>query len=307
MAQNYNNSGSSSKKMGIIVIILAIIAGVLIFGYIYQRNEYNKLEAESKKVQDYLNSEKDSLEKELFTLRDEYDALETANDTLNKKISVQRSKIERLLRINAVNVSTLREYKKEIGTLRSVLKDFVAQIDSLNQLNQQLMAENIEVKTELKETQAKKEELEKSKEELTTKVKQAEALVAKNIEAVGLNKRSKAKDDVDDIVKLRVCYTLRENAIAKPGERYVYLRVVRPDSSVLTTSTENMMNFDNNRLIYSAKRQVNYENQDISMCIYYDNKEGELVPGTYNVYLYSEGYLIGETKFTLKEGGFLFF
>ncbi len=306
MTQNYNSSGSS-KKMGIIVIILAIIAGVLIFGYIYQRNEFNQLQKESEKVQAYLTAEKDSLESELYTLRDEYDALETVNDTMSKKISIQRSKIERLLRVNAVNVSTLKKYKKEIGTLRTVLKDFVAQIDSLNQLNQKLMAENKEVKTELEETQAKKEELEKSKEELTTKVKKAEALVAKDIEAVGLNKRSKAKDDVDDIVKLRTCFTLRENAIAKPGERYVYLRIVRPDSSVLTTSTENILNYEDNVIIYSAKRQVSYENQDIDMCIYYDNKEGELVPGTYNVYLYSEGHLIGETKFTLEEGGFLFF
>ncbi|MFW6225033.1 MAG: coiled-coil domain-containing protein [Bacteroidota bacterium] len=307
MAQNYNNSGSSSKKMGIIVIILAIIAGVLIFGYIYQRNEYNKLQKESEKVQAYLSAEKDSLENELYTLRDEYDALETANDTLSEKISLQRSKIERLLRINATNVSTLKEYKKEIGTLRSVLKDFVAQIDSLNQLNQKLMVENKEVKTELEETHIKKDELEKSKEELTTKVRKAEALAAKNIEAVGLNKRSKEKDKAEDIVKLRVCFTLRENAIAKSGERYVYLRIVRPDSTILTSSTENIITIDGNKIIYSAKRQVNYENQDISMCIYYDNKEGELMPGTYNVLLYSEGHLIGETKFTLKEGGFLFF
>lgn len=307
MVQASNNNKASTKKLTILVIILIVITGILAGGYLYQKHQYTELEQESQKVQEYLKAERDSLQKELRGLRTQYDKLETQNDTLQKKISVKKEKIDRLLNINAANVRNLKKYKKEIGTLRDVLKDFVAQIDSLNRRNKQLRKEKEEVSAELEETQSEKEKLEQTKEDLSSKVKQAEALVAKNIKAEGLNKRSNVKDEIDKIVRLRVCFTLRQNSVADPGKRWVYLRIERPDTTVLTSAATNMIEYQNKKIVYSAKRQINYENKDIDMCIYYDNDEDELIPGQYKLSLYSKGYRIGTSTFSLEEGGFLFF
>ena len=102
------------------------------------------------------------------------------------------------------------------------------------------------------------------------------------------------------IDKLRVCFTLRENPIAKAGEKEVYMRVLRPDSLLITTSQDNLFDFKNNKLIYSASRAVDYINQDVDVCIYFD-KTADFIIGTYSVELYLENNLIGRTNFLIPK------
>jgi hypothetical protein len=114
-----------------------------------------------------------------------------------------------------------------------------------------------------------------------------------------LNKNSKPKDKISKITKIRVCFTIRENAVAKAGTKDVYLRLVRPDNIVLTTSADNLFEVNSQQLVYSAVRQVEYENKDIDMCIFWD-KDQDLIPGTYQAILYAEGNEIGNTTFALR-------
>ncbi len=100
--------------------------------------------------------------------------------------------------------------------------------------------------------------------------------------------------------KLRICFTLRENPIATPGEKEVFMRVIRPDSLVITTSPDNLFDFNGNKLVYSASRLVDYMNQVIEMCIFMDNA-GDFVVGTYSCELYLENNIIGRTTFTLAK------
>jgi chromosome segregation ATPase len=302
-----NNRNRSAKKLTTFVVILIIILGGLVGAYIYQTTKLTELREDSKQMKTYLQNQRDSLQSELKNIRDQYDTLETDNDSMRFAMEKQKAKIDRLLKLRANNLYLVKKYKEELGTLRKIMKHFVVQIDSLNQLNQELVAENEKVRGRLDTVQRKSQKLEKEKEELSSKVEKAEVIRAKNIVAVGINKRSNEKDEVDKVEKIRVCFTLRENAIAKSGERMVYLRIIRPDDALLTVSEDNVFSAERERMLYSARREINYQNQDIDMCIYYNNKEGELIPGEYKALLYSGGHFIGETTFTFKEGGFLFF
>ena len=114
-----------------------------------------------------------------------------------------------------------------------------------------------------------------------------------------MSKRSKEKPKADKVEKIRVCFTVRENKVVPAGTKDVYVRIIRPDDVLLASSNSDVFPAGGEQLVFSAKRQLEYENKDIEMCIYWDNTSS-LIPGTYTVYVYSEGYEIGSTTFALK-------
>ena len=136
------------------------------------------------------------------------------------------------------------------------------------------------------------------KEELNSKVEIASVIQAKDISAVALNKKRKETSRISLLDKLRICFTLRENPLAEAGPKVVYMRVLRPDSLVITSSPDNLFDYKENKLIHSASRQVDYMNQDIEMCIFLDNN-GDFIVGNYSVELYLENNLIGKTTFLM--------
>ena len=246
-----------------------------------------------------LTEEKDSLANELILLMHGYDTLKTNNDTLNAQLMVEQEKIKRLLSINASNVQLIRTYKKEISTMRNIMKSYIVQIDSLNTRNKILVAENIQIREEISRVEKSNVELSKAREELTTKVVIASVIQAKDIMSSPLNKKRKETDRVDRMVNLMVCFTLRENPIADAGDKTVFIRVVRPDGLLVTISPDNIFTFKEETLIYTESRTVEYLNQDVELCIYVDNN-GDFIEGTYSLELYLEGEKIGVGSFMLR-------
>jgi hypothetical protein len=138
------------------------------------------------------------------------------------------------------------------------------------------------------------------KEELSSKVEIASVIQAKDIVATSLNKRQKPTTKINLLDKLKICFTLRENPLAKAGPKNVYMRVLRPDSLVIATSPDNTFDYKGNKLVYSANRNADYMNQDIEMCIFLDNT-GDFIIGNYSVELYLEDNIIGRTTFMLTK------
>jgi Tfp pilus assembly protein PilN len=297
MATNDNYKGESGGKAPAGMIATSIILGVvlifLIFMYFDQRHK--RVEMESA-----LTEEKDSLANELRGMVMAYDTLKTNNDTLNAGLEKERDRIVRLLSVNASNVQLIKKYKSEINTMREIMKSYIVQIDSLNTRNKFLSSENVQIKSQMTEIQNTNQELSQLKEDLTSKVAVGAVVKAKDITAVALNKNRKETKRINYLDKLRVCFTLRENPLAQAGTKQVYLRVLRPDSLVITTSADNTFSFGNSQLVYSAMREVEYANQDIEMCIFVDNT-GDFIVGNYSIELYLENNLIGSTTFNLAK------
>jgi len=284
------------KKSAPIAMIFTtvILAAALIFLVVMYFDQKNKMV----EIETVLTQEKDSLANELRLMVHGYDTLKTDNDTLMANLQKEKDRIVKLLSINASNVQLLKKYRAEIGTMRDIMKGYIVQIDSLNTMNQLLIAENIGFREQITEVQNSNVELTKVKEELTSKVSVASVIQAKDISAVTLNKKRKETTRINNIDKLRICFTLRENPIATAGEKEVFMRIIRPDSLVITTSPDNLFDFNGNKLVYSATRLVDYMNQDIEMCIFLDNT-GDFIEGTYSVELYLENNIIGRTTFAL--------
>jgi hypothetical protein len=280
-------------KMIATSIILAIVLIFIVFMYFDQKHKMVEMEA-------VLTHEKDSLATELRHMVYAYDTLKTNNDSLNAGLEKEKNKIIQLLSINASNVQLIKKYKSEIKTMRDIMKSYIVQIDSLNSRNKILVAENSEIKQQMTKVRSSNTELSKVKEELSSKVEIASVIQAKDITAVSLNKKRKETTRINLLDKLRICFTLRENPLAKPGPKEVYMRVIRPDSLVITNSADNLFEYKGNKIIYSANREVDYMNQDIEMCIFLDNT-GDFIIGNYSVELYLDDNIIGRTTFMLSK------
>jgi cell division protein FtsB len=286
---------NKSAPAGMIATAI-ILAGALIFlVFLYFNQKNNMVEMET-----VLTQEKDSLATELRHMVNAYDTLKTNNDSLNAGLTKERARIVKLLSINASNVQLIKKYRNEISTMRDIMKSYIVQIDSLNSRNKVLVAENSEIRQQITQVRTSNTELSKVKEELSSKVEIASVIQAKDISAVSLNKKRKETTRINLLDKLKICFTLRENPLATAGTKDVFMRVIRPDSLVITSSPDNLFEYNGKKIIFSANRQVDYMNQDIEMCIFLDNT-GDFVIGNYSVELYLEDNIIGRTNFMLSK------
>jgi hypothetical protein len=297
-SNNLISSGQTTEKnspKGMIITSI-ILAGALIFlVFMYFDKKHKMIEMET-----VLTQEKDSLANELRHMVIAYDTLKTNNDSLNAGLAKEKNRIVQLLSVNASNVQLIKKYKSEITTMRDIMKSYIVQIDSLNTRNKVLVAENSEIRQQITKVRNTNTELSKVKEDLSTKVEIASIIQAKDIVAVSLNKKRKETTRINLLDKLRICFTLRENPLAIPGQKEVYMRVIRPDSLVITKSSDNLFDYKGSKMIYSESRSVDYMNQDIEMCIFLDNT-GDFIIGNYSVELYLEDNIIGRTNFMLSK------
>lgn len=281
--------------IGMIALALILTAALVFIVVMYFDQKNKMIEMETA-----LTQEKDSLANELRMMVHAYDTMKTNNDSLNANLERQKQHIIKLLAVNASNIQLIKKYRSEITTMREIMKSYIVQIDSLNTRNKMLVAENTQIKQQITEVKDVNTRLEKVKEELTEKVETASVIQAKDITAVAVNKKNKETSRLSMMEKLRVGFILRENPLASAGPKQLYLRVMRPDSLVITTSPDNLMDYNGNKIIYSATRTIDYMNQDIDVTIWLDNT-GDFVPGNYIAEIYLEGTMIGKTTFVLTK------
>ncbi len=275
-----------------VVITLAVIAlllGIKLYTDNVKHNENLQ----------YVEGERAKLERELNDLIVVYDTLKTQNDSLVQQLEAEQDRIRTLLKRQASSTTKIKMYQRELETLRKVMKSYIVQIDSLNTRNRELTEENVQVRQELQKKSTEYEELSIKTHELSETVRFAQKLITTNIIAEGLNSNSKPKNRISKIEKIRVCFTIRENAVAEAGNKTIYLRISRPDEVVLSSPDAGIVDFDDQSIAYSAKRDLDYANEDIDLCIFWDATE-ELIPGTYFISLYAEGYEIGSASMALK-------
>lgn len=279
----------------IVVVLLIGIIVYLIFDKNRQKEKTDRIIVELKTA----NFQRDSLETEFRNLYDEYEYLKTDNDTLNKRLAKEQKRIDNVIReMRSSNTRAIAQYKKELATLRQVMRGYVVQLDSLNRLNQDLTAENIKIKTNYRKSQERNVELSEEVDSLASKVEIASELQAQNIQVRGLNRKERVTSRASKLDKLEVCCELSENSIAPKGYKDVYIRIARPDGEVLSLTTEKFT-MQGSEFSFSAKRRVNYDGEPVSICVYWKNA-GDLTEGNYAVDIFADGKKIGESSIQLR-------
>lgn len=295
MGEKKPNTGVLAGIIGLLVVVLA----VAVYMIIDTRGKLTGVTEKLTETQEYFRIEKDSLEGELRNIYFRYDTLETNNLEIQSQMKIQQGKIDRLISIQAEDAYKIKMYRKEMETLRTVLRSYIVQIDSLNMKNQELMAENKQLKNVERRLTTEKEKLQQDKDQLEEIKDLATTLQASNVELVLLNKRDKETSRIRTTVKVRIDFVLRANKVADTGEKTIYLRIVRPDQLVLGSPDLEMIDLGDEQIPASASRVVTYENTDLPISIFWTN-DGEIVPGEHLVELYCEGKVIGSSSSVLK-------
>lgn len=290
------NSGSATGGLKIAIIILLIVLAAVSVLY-WQSVRRDAAEVAAMQV------DMDTISAQYSRLVGEMDGMKFDNDTLNANLQDQRHKADslmsRLKRERSVNYSKIKQYERELGTLRSTLQGFVRTIDSLNRLNQRLVGENVKFRQEISSLRTTTEAAQETASELHSKIKRGAVIRARDITLRAVNRRDKEVTKAKQADRLVTSFVLAANELATPGERVVYIRIVSPEGYDLAENQNALFEFEGSRIPYSAlRRDVDYQCEDLPVSVYY-NGTG-LTAGQYTVMVYMDGHLIGSNVIILK-------
>lgn len=322
MSETKDLKPETKKKDGVYVfIIILLIAALAALGLLIANKNKNlnqcsiekaSLESDMAGMEDmmgqYVGSEKGNIKEDLRGMLEMYDDQLLKNNANKDSIQFQKDKITTLLQeLDNNKKSSARQiykYKKETETLRKIMKGYIQQIDSLNTLNIGLRTDLETTNKTLTNVSTERDALKEKTSSLESKVAAGARLNAFNIYTAGMKYKLdgslKENESAGKVAKVRSCFTIGENAIAQSGPKNIYLQVITPDGKVLYQRSSNIINIDGANILYSDKKEIDYQNQSIDVCVYYDTNGADLVKGNYVVKLYADGAVIGKDSFTLK-------
>jgi FtsZ-binding cell division protein ZapB len=285
------------RRNNLIIIMLSVILLIVIVVFVSQHNQ-------NKEMMAALNKEKASIQAELGTLMTNYDSLHTNNEVLQTELSNAQGKVKDLLteveQVKRISYDQINQYQQQVTTMRNIMKNYIVQIDSLNRRNELLMAENAQVKENFAQSESKNQQLEKEKQHLQEKIKEAAQLEATELVAVGINARGKEAESARRAEQIRVSFVLSKNVTAPRGNKMIYVRIQKPNQVLLQQSPNDLFQFEDLKIPFSAKREVTYEGNALPVNIFWDNQGQEFMPGEYTVDVFADGSNIGTTTFMMK-------
>lgn len=290
-----------NKKL---LVIAASVVGVILVGLlIYMNTMMQARQEENEQMIEVLKMDKAEMENEYQQFAMQYNEMmaQINNDSLINQLSLEQERVQKLLeelrQTKATNAREIIRLKKELATLRAILKDYVMQIDSLNRENQALKVDNDKLRNQNQQAKAHITDLSTQKEELEGKVAIASQLNATGISAMALNKRSKDTDKIKRAKKFMISFTLARNVTTQTGMRSIYVRIMTPTGSILTNG--GTFQYENRDLQYSILKDVEYTGEELPITVYWDIAES-LSAGQYRVDIFADGQNIGTTTFEME-------
>ena len=288
----------NKKLLGAFIIALLLLAVIAVWLYSGLQEQKQVI----RDMQELAELDKQEMENEYERFTQQYSEMMTQinNDSIIAQLTQEQMRTQQLLdELKQVKASDAREIarlKKELATVRSVLRQYIIQVDSLNRLNESLRNENSRVKGELEQSNREKEGLQNEKQTLSEKVAIAAQLDATNIQMMPLNKRNKTAKKMKDCKTLQVNFSIAKNVTAQNGNRTLYVRIQSPTGEVLSAGT---FAYENKQLEYSMKKVVEYTGEETSVTVYWQVAEF-LSAGEYRVSIFSDGNMIGSRTFNFK-------
>lgn len=319
MSEQIDQKPKNNGAFLLVLIILAIALAYMTFSWTSKNKELNdcsnsnkELEADMQGMNDmmsgYVGNMSNDLRTDFQQMLNTYDALKIKDSTQAQQVVQQKEKIQSLInqlssgkKLSAQQIYSLR---KENETLRSIMKGYVKQIDSLNTMNVKLSTD-LETKTqELTTTVSERDQYKTQAEESATLVKKGSKLQATGFSSgalrMKLNNTTEPTNKSKNAVQFKSAFTITANPLTKPGIKKVYLQITTPDGRILQDKETNVVTTESGSLPFSDKKDIDYNNENIDVTIFYDVKEGESTKGNYKVKIICDGQVIGNDSFTLK-------
>ena len=284
------------KSLKTVMYVLAGVAVLLAVALIFIWSQKSSLIRE-------LEVEKQDLTAQMENLQNDYASLCSDYDSINSQLDTSRAEVanllERIKKTDATNRAKMRQYEKELGTLRSIMRNYIVQIDSLNTLNHKLTADAAAARREAAASKAANAELSQQVENLSGQVAAGAVIKARGLSMAAYNSSDKVTDRSSRVVRLLTSLSLVENDLAPKGPVRVYIRVKDPNGIILTNSNRTSFTFNGEAMIASASRQVDYEGKEVDMSIYL-NDIPSFQKGVYTVEAYTEQSKLGSAELMLR-------
>ena len=281
------------KAVMIIMILIALGLGAALYYVMTSKN----------KLVDELNQEKADLTEQIQALQSDYENLSSEYDYINAQLDSSREEIaqlvDRVKKTEATDRTKIRQYEKELGTLRSIMRSYINQIDSLNTLNHRLTEEAASARKEAEETKQINTQLTQQVEDLTSRVTAGSVLKAHNFVMYAYNNSDKITDKANRVVRFLVNLSLNENELAARGPVRIYVRVTDPDGILLSDGHNTTFTFNGETLEATASREVDYQGKEVDLGIYVNYIES-FKKGIYTVNAYTTQAQLGHGELLLR-------
>ena len=277
--------------LAIVSVLLLITGGYLLFAL--DRSEQRNIEA-----QELMALEREEMLNDLTSAQIQYDELMVRinNDSLRTKLEQEQLRTQQLLeeleRTKSTSAAEITRLKKELKTIRQVLKSYVIQIDSLNRENASLKKENSEVREKYKAASMRIDNLYEENEALNEKVTLASQLDAADVRITMLRKNGKETDKIKRAKQIEVSFKITKNITASTGEKVAYIRIMQPSQEALLKSDSNTFLYENREIGFSMSRRFEFTGEEQELTLYWDIEE-TLQKGRYTAYIFVDGYMIG--------------
>ena len=289
-----------NKKILIPIILIGLL---LVAGIAYLSITLSNQKKENKAMQELAELDKKEMENEYQQFANQYSEMKSqiSNDSIVAQLTAEQERTQRLLdelrNVKSTDAAEIARLKRELATVRKVLRSYVIEIDSLNKLNQNLTAENTQIKGQYAEATRQIEGLNNEKASLSEKVAIAAQLDATGISLQGKNKHGKTTNKISKCTALQLNFTISKNVTAGNGTKTVYVRITSPTGSLL--SGGGTFQYENKSLASSMQKTIEYGGQETPVTLFW-NVNQALMEGTYNVSIFADDNMIGTRSFTFK-------
>lgn len=294
--QERRGNNLTLKIITAVLAVAAVILGIVLIGLKSKNKEYNSLVQELNIEKDSLTAQFEALQMDYAELTSDYDSINFALDSSREEISLL---VDQLKKASATDRNTIRKYEAELGTLRTIMRGYIVQIDSLNTLNHRLTEEAAEAKKNAAESKRQSENLSKQVKNLTGQIAVGSVLKARGLRIDAFGSNDKIVDKAARVARMLVSLSLVENDLAERGPVRVYVRVIDPDGNLLSDGRGTTFSVAGTSLEATASREIDYEGAEVDMSIYINNV-AKFVPGTYTMEAYTSSGLLGSAACVLR-------
>ncbi len=290
------------------LICLVGLVVALIISNANRTNEVNEARAETENLR--LANDRLLLTNEFNQLNADFNQYEDQqiylkNDSLVQKYNEARLKVEGLLtelnqakQSNAANRKRIKDLENEIATLKGIVKHYLEEIKRLGEENEGLRKEIEQVNQRNQQLASQVTVATTQNEQLTQTVKLAKKLNITGVSLKAYNKKGKNEKNITKARQLGVSFTVSPNNTASAGMKDFYIRIVSPEGTLLGGAGS--FNLDGSNVQYTAQRQIEYANEEVSLSVYWDVNT-TLTPGDYTVEVFADGYRLAAKHFTMKK------
>ncbi len=294
----------TSGKAGIIIGILSVIVIVQSVKIYLDYQEKVEVKQELASTEEDLASTMQRLNDVKLELDQKIAEIAKLGGDITELEKAKAEVMAELKRSNSRNSKAIKELKDRLSGYEELLKIKDDEIDKLKSVNKELFSENKTLKTKQNVLNDSLNKVTKNKEELATKVAIASQLKAENISLVSVTSKGRERESPfrkKQLEKIKVEFTIADNKVAPIEGKKIMIRVIDENGQAIFDTAKGSGTFmvNNKEEFYTAAQEILFDNTGQKLIFTYD-KGSEYTAGTYQVEIYTDGYLMGTTQFEVK-------